>query len=250
LKRSAWEICRVPYRVEPEIEAGQLLIDKRRCWLPLMLVLHMNEHPDFYYGHFYGDKDTFHLAWHRAEVPFALIPHKIQNLGKSDVIVQHDMEGQVLFQHRHGDKWSLLKEPIQISGFLEEDTCRELLEDLGRRWQPPVRRLPEQFTSAERAAYDELCSQKIFEYALDNSHARKLQLLHDFSIGEGAEPMETSWMIEADKEGEAVLSIRNRSPSKTCFLRRSDDGSWRGRLRFFERQMIALRPIPVHDGAT
>jgi alpha 1,2-mannosyltransferase len=47
LKREAWQLCGVPYRLEPEIEAGQLVFDKQRCWQALALTLHLNEHSDF-----------------------------------------------------------------------------------------------------------------------------------------------------------------------------------------------------------
>ena len=88
LAREAWEICRVPYRVEAELEAGQMVIDKRRSWLPLQITLHLNAESDFYYQYFYGDKDTFHLAWRRAGIDYALAPGPPRNLGDSEVIVQ------------------------------------------------------------------------------------------------------------------------------------------------------------------
>jgi hypothetical protein len=241
LSRRAWELCRVPYRVEPEVEAGQLLIDKRRCWAPLMITLHMNAHSDFYYAYFYGDKDTFRLAWRRAGRDFALIPHPVRNLGDSDVIVQHDFAGRVLFQHRNGDKWSVLREPRRVPGFAAADACRELLSALGARWQPPVRRLPAEFTRVERAAYDEVCASGTFDYELEGHGGRVLELRPDFKIGRGAALMEVAWTVEEDKDGEPVLSIRNAN-APTCFLRRAPDGSWLGRWRVYDRMRVRLRP--------
>jgi len=239
LSRRAWEICRVPYRLEPEIEAGQLLINKRRCWLPLLLTLHMNAHSDFYYGYFYGDKDTFHLAWRRAESPFALVPHPVTNLGNSDVIVQHDFDGTVLFQHRNGDKWSVGREPKQIRGFIYEAACLELLADLRAQWQPPVRQLPAEFTRIEMAAYEELCSLRLFNYVLEGKESRVLELQPDFTIGRGAALMEVAWTIEEDKDGEPVLAIRNAN-APTCFLRKTTDGSWTGRWLVYDRMRVRL----------
>jgi hypothetical protein len=243
LKRSAWEVCRVPYRLEPETEAGQLLIDKRRGWHPLALALHMNEHSDFYYAHFYGDKDTFRLAWHRAGRAFARVPHPVRNLGDSDVIVQHDFEGRVLFQHRNGDKWSVTREPKRVQGFFGEDSCRELLAGLRARWRPPVRRLPAEFTRAERAAYEEVCAARWFMYQLEGQGERPLELLPDFCVGRGAALMEVSWAVEEDKDGGAVLSIRNAN-APTCFLRRAPGGAWEGRWRVYERMRVRLVPAP------
>jgi hypothetical protein len=241
LKRSAWEICGVPYRREPEIEAGQLLIDKRRCWRPLMLTLHINENSDFHYAHFYGDKDTFRLAWHRSSQPYALIPYAVRDLGSSDVIVQHDLEGRVLFQHRNGDKWSLAKRPKRLRGFVGEQACVRLLAQLGARWSPPVRELPRMFTAIERAAYDQICGTRWFDYALEGSGDRQMELRSDFTVGSGAGEMELRWMVEEDKDGKPVLSIRN-AHAPTCFLRRSEDGSWRGRWRVYDRARVRLEP--------
>jgi hypothetical protein len=242
LTRQAWEICRVPYRVEPEIEAGQLLINKRRCWLPLTLTLHMNEHSNFYYAHFYGDKDTFHLAWRRALHPFTLMPHPIRNLGDSDVILQHDFAGRVLFQHRNGDKWSVMHEPKRIHGFMGDEACRELLSDLKARWLPPVRHLPSEFTGIERAVYDGMCSVRMFEYHLDGYGGRALEFRPDFTIGQGAALMEVAWMVEEDKDGQPVLSIHN-AHAPTCFLRRSWGEAWVGRWRVYNRMRVTVRPL-------
>jgi len=55
-----WDICRVPYRDEPEFESGQIVVDKEQTWEALHLALHLNELSSFYYKYLRGDKDTFH----------------------------------------------------------------------------------------------------------------------------------------------------------------------------------------------
>jgi hypothetical protein len=239
LKRSAWNICGVPYRREPEIEAGQLLINKRRCWQPLMLTLHINENSDFYYAHFYGDKDTFRLAWHRLGRPYALVPYPVRNLGSSDAMVQHDLDGRVLFQHRNGDKWSVTKQPKRLRGFVGAEACAGLLAQLGKRWLPPLRQLPEMFTAVERSAYEQICGTRWYNYAREGSGVRQVELRPDFTVGSGAGPMEVRWMVEEDKDGQPVLSIRNAN-APTCFLRRGEDESWRGRWRVYDRARVRL----------
>src|SRR5688500_11724176 len=52
-----WEICRVPWRDEPELESGQIVLDKARCWKALQLTMHLNEWSDVYYQYVYGDKE-------------------------------------------------------------------------------------------------------------------------------------------------------------------------------------------------
>jgi len=241
LKRSAWDICGVPFRVEPECESGQLLIDKRKCWPALMLCLHINERSDFYYAHFYGDKDTCRLAWHRMDVPFTLVPYPVRTLGESDVIVQHDFDGKALFQHRNGDKFSLSRRPRHVRGFRNAEACEQLLSELSRRWHPPVRSLPADFARAEADAYAAVCAIGWFSYSVEGQKPRMLELRPDFSIGRGRGTMEFGWMIEEDKDGEAVLSIRN-AHGPTCFLRLHDDGVWRGRWRVYERGRVSVRP--------
>ena len=239
LKREAWAVCRVPYRVEPEIEAGQLLIDKRRCWHPLNVALHLNEHSDFYYAFFLGDKDTFHLAWHRCGCPYCLVPIVSRTLGHSEAIVQHDFEGNPLFQHRNGAKWTISRRNNRIPGFAQEEECLSCLDVLASIWNPPVRRLPEQFTAAERRAYLEICAARFFQYRLEGADLRTLELCPDFQIGSGAAEMESAWMIEEDKDGAILLSIRN-AHAPTCFLRKEPDGVWRGRWLVYDRLRVQL----------
>jgi hypothetical protein len=241
LKREAWELCGVPYRVEPEIEAGQLVIDKRRCWPALAMTLHLNEHSDFYYAFFYGDKDTFHLSWRRLGLDYALVPYRSRTLGDSEAMVQHDPSGEPLFQHRNGDRWSVRRPNRPIAGFHLEAQCLEVLANLKQRWSGTVRTYPEDFTAAESRVYAELCATRRFDYAIEGAAARSLELCPDLRIGVGAQEMEVAWMIEDDKDGQSLLSIRN-AHGPTCFLRRGEDGVWRGRWRVYHRNPVELRP--------
>jgi len=242
LKRDAWELCGVPCRLEAEIEAGQLLINKRRCWRALSLALHLNEYSDFYYAYFYGDKDTFHLAWHRAGCVYGLAPRSPATLGNSEAIVQFDLEGQPLFQHRNGAKWSLARPNPQVRGFQCEAECLQMLEILRTTWQTSTRTYPADFSSNEQEWYTRLCGIGFFSYLLEGHTARTIQLLPDLTIGQGAAVMELRWMIEADKDELPLLSLRNAN-APTCFLRPSSDGAWRGRWLVYDRGAVELRPM-------
>ena len=105
LKRSVWETVGLPYRDEPCFESGQYVIDKARHWQTLWLAHWLNEHSDFYYRHFWGDKETFHLALAALEAPYGM-PRK-RWAGSLGTMVQHDMYGRPLFNHRTHDKFSL-----------------------------------------------------------------------------------------------------------------------------------------------
>lgn len=242
LRREAWDICQAPYRNEPEIEAGQLLIDKRRCWLPLQLVLHLNEHSDFYYAYFYGDKDTFHLAWRKVGQEYALAPHRPRTLLVDIVLVHFDPSGEPLFQHRNRAKWTLTGVNRRIPGFLLEDECFQFLHELWCSWSGQIRKLPDDFSPRERAAFAEVCQTKTFRYIRVGHGQRALEFRPDFTIALGATQMETGWMVEEVQDGTVVLSIRN-SGGITCFLRRADDGSWYGRWLSYERMPVILQPM-------
>ena len=114
-ENSIWEEMGVAYRLEPEFESGQMLIDTVRHREPFELALQMNIAAEKYYQMIWGDNDTFRFAFHKYGRPFAMIPHPLQLLalpqrpyGDLGVMCQHDFEGRRLFQHRNMAKWDLL----------------------------------------------------------------------------------------------------------------------------------------------
>lgn len=127
-RRSIWTLCGVPYADEPEFESGQIVADKSRCWRALRLALWYNEHSDFFYGHIHGDKDTFHLAFRKLRVPYAMPATPIHSL--EGVMCQHDFAGRRMFQHRNSHKWTLAGGNRRIEGFLFEEECLASLEAL------------------------------------------------------------------------------------------------------------------------
>ena len=201
------------------------------------MTLHLNEHSDYYYAYFYGDKDTFHLSWRRTGSGYALVPHRPRTLGHSQAMVQFDFDGHPLFHHRGGEKWSITGPNPRIDGFAHEERCIQFLEELRAEWSP-VEPPP---TSRERIACDEISAARRFDYSLEGGGRRVLELRPDFTIGDGRAEMEMAWMVEEDKDGEVVLTLRNAN-GPTCFLRRHDDGVWRGRWRVYHRARVELRP--------
>src|SRR5665213_178283 len=148
--REIWSLTGVEYRDEPEFESGQIVMDKRRRWESLNLAMWMNEHSDFWYQYIHGDKDTFHLAWRKLGVEYAMPSRPLEPLfipGRRDgVMCQHDFGGRRIFQHRNFGKWTLNGErgenpgflthdiDVRVPGFMYEDECREHLEVLRGRW--------------------------------------------------------------------------------------------------------------------
>jgi hypothetical protein len=140
-----WQICRVPYRDAPELESGQLVVDKARCWRALHLTMHLNEWSRFYYRHTQGDKGTFEMAWRMLDQPFSMpasppiqvqapVPAGVPS--HASVLLQHDFDGNVIFQHRTGgtEKWTAWGENVRFPGFRYEELCLDSLRELRRQW--------------------------------------------------------------------------------------------------------------------
>jgi hypothetical protein len=127
-----WRFCGVPYRREPPVESGQVLVDKARCWRALSLCSWFNEHSDFFYRHVHGDKETFHLAFRKLDQPYAMPATPMLRL--DGAMCQHDFDGHRIFQHRYRDKWSLTQPNREIPDFRHEDICRGYLRELRDLW--------------------------------------------------------------------------------------------------------------------
>ncbi|HEU4880733.1 MAG TPA: hypothetical protein VFT45_00770 [Longimicrobium sp.] len=240
LAREAWAACGVPYRVEPEFESGQVLVDKERCWAALNLALHLNRHSAYYYRWFYGDKDTFHLAWRRVGLEYGLVPHPLFDL--HGVMVQHDPAGRPLFQHRTAAKWTLSGANPNIPGFRDEALCHAAMAELRQLWTPPMRRHPDAFTPLEAGVYQRLSGEEC-EFSVDGGGHVRVRLGPDFRIAPAPRVRDATWMVEEDVGGGPVLAVR--VAFNHCFLRPADDGSWQGSWRCGRRSPAALRPLAV-----
>jgi ADP-heptose:LPS heptosyltransferase len=131
--QTIWDNCGLDRPPGPEFESGQIVVDKKRCWQALSLALWFNEHSDFYYQHLHGDKETFHLAFHRLRKSYGFVATPARAL--LGTMCQHDFEGNRLFQHRNTDKWSLIVRNTAIEDFWYEAECRACLADLEHRWK-------------------------------------------------------------------------------------------------------------------
>jgi ADP-heptose:LPS heptosyltransferase len=147
---TAWRLFDVAYRDEPEIESGQILVNKQRCWGPLLLCMWYNEQNHLFYKHVHGDKETFHFAFRRLDVPYAITQHPM--VPSQEVLYQHDFDGARLFQHRNGDKWNLFGSNRSIPGFLHEGECQQFLTGLAEKWDGQLAWLKE--TKSKTVAVD------------------------------------------------------------------------------------------------
>ena len=241
LKREAWEICQVPYRDEPEFESGQLLINKPQCWRPLQLTMHLNEHSDFYYAFFYGDKDTFHLAWRRSQQAYALAPPcKPMKFG----LFQHDFKKNILFQHRSEAKWRLQDTNPFIPEFLHDAKCRQFLAALKNQWSGKVRSIPDDFTPAERAAFNELVDTQIYRYRCTNSFDHSLLsegfILFGADFTVASEHFSGKWMVSQNQDGQIVVTLRTH---ELIHCTKENHPHWSGRNLENTRMTYELSPV-------
>jgi ADP-heptose:LPS heptosyltransferase len=251
----AWELTGVPQRDEPEFESGQIVVDKERCWRPLMLTMWMNEHSDFWYQFVHGDKDTFRLAWHKLGVDFAMIPHAIHSLyitGRLDgVMCQHDSDGRRIFQHRNFGKWTLNGECGNSVGFLgnaanlsipefeHERECFACLERLRRSWGAGSTTMYCDVDAAEdeRAAARRLCGRTWIYHRIGHD-CREMGFCLDGTIAPGEAGCEWTWGLERI-DGEPSVAIHGKE-GLTCILVPNGRDRWRGAWLIHERANVEL----------
>lgn len=231
--RAIWRLTGIPYRDEPEFESGQILVDKARCFRELSLALWFNEHSDFWYRHFHGDKETFHLAWRKLGTAYAMPPRGIHHVG-GHTMCQHDFAGARVFQHRNLDKWKLSGENRRDKDFLLEAECHAALAEL-RELRSGQR---------ERTRVMEELGQSLWLYERAGHDERWLELLPSGLVGRGAAACEQTWSCDASG---SQLTLRGDEP--TCTLQRDSAGVFRGRWLRHERMPVALTPFRVLGAA-
>jgi hypothetical protein len=243
-----WEICRVAYHDEPEVESGQVVVDKERCWEALQLTLHLNEHSGFYYRYVNGDKETFHMAWRMLNQPYSMPAARpewvtgLVNPGDANfanVLLQHDFAGRIVFHHRTGAKWVAWGKNLHVPGFEYEAVCLDALRDLREQWDGRVDLQPAIAAAPEREA--ELLRVRYYLYRRPGSEERMLSLLPGGKIGDGATEWEECWRVDDDDGGRALI-IEGRV-GVTCRLARHPDGVWRGRWLHHDRGLVELLPV-------
>lgn len=231
--RRIWDACEVEYRDEPEFETGQIVVDKQRCWDALQLAWHYNEHSDFYYRHIHGDKDTFHMAFHRMRKSYAMPAYGIHSLDAT--MCQHDFQGNRLFQHRNMDKWSLEGSNRSIGDFWYEDECREHLAELRSVWSGEIL-WNEELNSIERRLLNRIAS-NTYRYCRVGYDERDIVLSPDRSFAVGGERNERRWTVLECAGAYSIVFHGEDGP--TCRLEYSQN-SWRGRWFRHERMPITL----------
>jgi len=129
--QEAWGVFGVAPREGPQMDSGQALLDKERCWAVVNLCWWYNDHSDFYYEFANGGEVAFPMAFYKLERPFAL-PPAAQEIKVG--LCQHDFEGRRIFQHRAFDPWNLFRRNQEDPEFLFEAECFAWLDVIRRQW--------------------------------------------------------------------------------------------------------------------
>lgn len=129
-KDAFWHLAQREEILEREFESGQMILNKEKVWDALNLTCHYNNHADWYYKIFLGDKETFHLAWRRLDKPFTFFDDTTHTLVEGGKIFwQYDMNGELIFQHRSGNKFQF-KDNITEPKFVEQERIFDWIGEL------------------------------------------------------------------------------------------------------------------------
>jgi hypothetical protein len=238
--RTIWRLTGIGYREEWEFETGQILVDKRRCWQAMELALWMNEQSKFWYRHIHGDKDTFHMAWRKLELIYAMPAMPCHSL--EGTMCQHDFQGRRIFQHRNFDKWTLDDLNPRFEGFIDEQLCLAHLERLKVLWSDrPKKYFDVAQASVESARVaEDLCAQK-WIYRRVGFDQRRMSFNLDGRITSGRSTHERGWNLEERHTG-PVLCIHGKT-GLTCLLQRKSPTLWCGRWNLGEAMPVELRGV-------
>lgn len=236
--RSIWNLTGVTYRHEPEFETGQIVVDKSRCWEPLLLTMWMNEHSDFWYRHVHGDKETFHMAWRKLGREYAMTPCPIYPL-TGGVMCQHDFSARRLFQHRNGPKFSLTEPFVSVPGFIHEERCRQFLLELAKRWTPQsiYGYAHERADGAMRMLAEQLCGVR-WLYKRLGYDERPMTFSLSGRIQEGSAEQERQWTLIQSDNG-IMLQVMGSSGTTFCAVA-DGPNRWIGHWSVHERMPIEL----------
>lgn len=238
LAPGVWKVFGMPDRHEPAFETGQWMVNKRMRWRELVLAFWYNQHSDFVFRHVYGDKETFHLAWRKLGVDYAM-PKQAPGWFHH-TIVQHDFQGRQILLHRVQDKWRLHGGNRRVD-LPDEDLHFSYVERLREIWPGKLWRNPAP-NRDERGVIRRLVGQR-FTYRRVGLDERPMTLGPGGRITEGAAECEVRWDIHQD--GDSYVMAISRDDRPTALLRLADGDVWRGRWLEHEKCPTEMAPLGV-----
>lgn len=245
LPAACWQAAGLEPRLDVRAaESGQLLVNKRLCWPELQMTRWLNERSDLVFQVIYGDKDSWILGAHMAAAarqqrgedgrPRYGMP-KTPAGWNGGAILQHDAQGQRVFEHNAQNKFRLSHIPMPDKITFRAE-CESHLEELRGLWSG---RLNEELAVPEDAEVTAALLGTRWIYHRDcDTTGRELRLLEDDRIGRGAARMEFGWKVQGGK-----LHVYSLDGYLTFKATRRDNGSWAGRWEGYERCKVTLAPV-------
>ncbi|MGO8928023.1 MAG: glycosyltransferase family 9 protein [Limisphaerales bacterium] len=137
-KHPFWQVFGLMPVDEPEVETGQMVINKRTRWKPLMFADQLSLRSDVFHQFQCGGKELFRFVCRKLGQDYAMPQSPPQMLTTGEVVdavlCQQTFSGERLFQHRLFRKWDLLAPNPWVSGFFFESQCHVFIEELKKRW--------------------------------------------------------------------------------------------------------------------
>lgn len=237
LPAACWESVGLTYRPYVDVESGQLLVDRERCWQALALTMLMNEHSDYWYKLVFGDKSTWLLAWVRCGQPYTMIA---RGAGwEWPAIQQHDPAGRLVFQHACRGKELICAGQPQRN-LRHGAWLAEFRESLQRHWSGEIFAWESQRPD-ERAAAAALCGR--YRYERVGIGTRDLVLADGGAIAEGAARCEKRWSYRLLPEGPRLVIVgeaHKQSEIGMMILKEEAPGRWTGRWEAHEKGPVVV----------
>lgn len=135
IRPRAWKELNLPPRAGLELESGQMIIDRSKCWRELQIVRALNlDSVQCHRQLTWGDKDTFTLGWLLGRRPYCVVPQRPRHLRPQvSMLWQHWFDGRRLFQHQR--KWIHPPDRARLELLEEELLKDESLSYLREFWQ-------------------------------------------------------------------------------------------------------------------
>ncbi len=220
----SWKIFGVEYRDEPEIESGQIVVNKETCWKALCLTKHYNDYSDFYYRYVHGDKETFHFAFRKTGQPYAM-PSRPTRF-ESGTFFQSDFADNLLFQHRNGAKWNFDGPNSFIRDFQFEAECHRFVDELRVVWDGRIGRTRSSPGSQQLASAREELAAQLYRFTRDGTAYRTMSFASDGRVSLGAAETESRWDVRTSGKRIVLEISANDAGTAPCVLVRDAD-VWR-----------------------
>ncbi len=227
------DILGIKYRNQPQVESGQILVNKRKCWHQVHMCKYFCDYSDYYYKHGYGDKTSWEWGSRFLNKEYAspTYPEWVHD----HIFGQRALDGSIIFSHRCQAKFALDKSHFIAHGWVFEQETLDLLDELRSKWDGSIWCQGADMELAKKFAGRYL-------YRRAGIGSRDLEIGIDGVITEGADSMEKH--VKYFSEDGEITCVLHGESGPTAVLR-YHDGRMVGRWCGFEKSIMSLEPYLV-----